>query len=77
MPQFASSDDETSHFGWLNPHYGALKSPILPQNPGKGVAKTITKQRVESHFDLELRAAVMSLGPGRYSDMLQFGFTVV
>ncbi|CEP01163.1 unnamed protein product (mitochondrion) [Plasmodiophora brassicae] len=25
----------------------------------KGVAKTITKQRVESHFDLELRAAVM------------------
>ncbi|CAN9381725.1 unnamed protein product [Alternaria alternata] len=26
----------------------------------KGVAKTVTKQRVESHFDLELRAAVMS-----------------
>ena len=26
-----------------------------------GVAKTITKQRVESHFDLELRAAVMCL----------------
>lgn len=25
----------------------------------KGVAKTVTKQRVESHFDLELRAAVM------------------
>lgn len=24
-----------------------------------GVAKTVTKQRVESHFDLELRAAVM------------------
>lgn len=23
------------------------------------VAKTVTKQRVESHFDLELRAAVM------------------
>eukprot|EP00955_Chlamydomonas_euryale_P028724 303076-Chlamydomonas_euryale.AAC.9 len=25
----------------------------------KGVAKTVTKQRIESHFDLELRAAVM------------------
>ncbi|KAH8048735.1 U5 snRNA binding protein [Aureococcus anophagefferens] len=25
----------------------------------KGIAKTVTKQRVESHFDLELRAAVM------------------
>jgi pre-mRNA-processing factor 8 len=25
----------------------------------KGTAKTVTKQRVESHFDLELRAAVM------------------
>lgn len=25
----------------------------------KGVAKTVTKQRVESHYDLELRAAVM------------------
>ena len=24
-----------------------------------GVAKTVTKQRVESHFDLELRASVM------------------
>ncbi|RYG28970.1 hypothetical protein EON81_27575, partial [bacterium] len=26
----------------------------------KGVAKTVTKQRVESHFDLELRASVMA-----------------
>jgi hypothetical protein len=25
----------------------------------KGIAKTVTKQRMESHFDLELRAAVM------------------
>ncbi|KAF4720556.1 pre-mRNA-splicing factor 8 [Perkinsus olseni] len=25
----------------------------------KGIAKTVTKQRVEAHFDLELRAAVM------------------
>lgn len=24
-----------------------------------GIAKTVTKQRVESHYDLELRAAVM------------------
>lgn len=27
--------------------------------PRTGVAKTVTKQRVESHFDLELRASVM------------------
>lgn len=27
----------------------------------KGVAKTVTKQRVESHFDLELRASVSFL----------------
>jgi pre-mRNA-processing factor 8 len=25
----------------------------------KGIAKTVTKQRVESHYDLELRAAVV------------------
>ena len=25
----------------------------------QGMAKTVTKQRIESHFDLELRAAVM------------------
>jgi pre-mRNA-processing factor 8 len=25
----------------------------------KGIAKTVTKQRVESHYDLELHAAVM------------------
>lgn len=25
----------------------------------KGIAKTVTKQRVESHYDLELRATVM------------------
>ena len=25
----------------------------------KGIAKTVTKQCVESHYDLELRAAVM------------------
>ncbi len=40
--------------------------PVLPAvlacNPSrhsKGIAKSVTKQRVESHFDLELRAAVM------------------
>ncbi len=26
----------------------------------KAIAKTVTKQRVESHYNLELRAAVMS-----------------
>ena len=29
------------------------------QKTKTGVAKTVTKQRVESHYDLELRAAVM------------------
>lgn len=39
-----------------------LSPSVLCPSPGrhsKGVAKTVTKQRVESHFDLELRAAVM------------------
>lgn len=36
--------------GFYNPQTG---------RHSKGVAKTVTKQRVESHFDLELRAAVM------------------
>lgn len=38
---------------------GISFSPFLPGRHSKGVAKTVTKQRVESHFDLELRAAVM------------------
>ena len=36
--------------------------PACPPAPPaclQGVAKTVTKQRIESHFDLELRAAVM------------------
>ncbi|KAI9161166.1 hypothetical protein LWI28_015047 [Acer negundo] len=52
-------------------HVGQLTVPLLERWLGnllarqfegrhsKGVAKTVTKQRVESHFDLELRAAVM------------------
>jgi hypothetical protein len=32
-------------------------SPL--SNNLQGIAKTVTKQRIESHFDLELRAAVM------------------
>ena len=35
----------------------------LPTNQGRhsgGIAKTVTKQRAESHFDLELRAAVVA-----------------
>lgn len=47
---------------WLD----VLKFSSFKQQPfpptgrhSKGVAKTVTKQRVESHFDLELRAAVM------------------
>lgn len=40
---------------WL----GNLLARQFEGRPNKAVAKTVTKQRVESHFDLELRAAVM------------------
>lgn len=40
---------------WL----GNLLARQFEGRNNKGVAKTVTKQRVESHFDLELRAAVM------------------
>eukprot|EP00003_Mantamonas_plastica_P002274 TRINITY_DN1171_c0_g2_i1.p1 TRINITY_DN1171_c0_g2~~TRINITY_DN1171_c0_g2_i1.p1 ORF type:complete len:2133 (-),score=716.59 TRINITY_DN1171_c0_g2_i1:101-6499(-) len=40
---------------WL----GNLLARHFEGRHSKGVAKTVTKQRVESHFDLELRAAVM------------------
>eukprot|EP01040_Poterioochromonas_malhamensis_P001445 gene1445-1533_t len=40
---------------WL----GNLLARQFEGRNSKGIAKTITKQRVESHFDLELRAAVM------------------
>ena len=36
---------------------GAVYSILLLQL--QGIANTVTKQRIESHFDLELRAAVM------------------
>lgn len=42
---------------WL----GNLLSRQFEGRHSKGVAKTVTKQRVESHFDLELRAAVSLL----------------
>lgn len=38
----------------VSPHACCLVLPVWPQ----GIAKTVTKQRIESHFDLELRAAV-------------------
>ncbi|KAK3074000.1 pre-mRNA-splicing factor 8, partial [Teratosphaeriaceae sp. CCFEE 6253] len=41
---------------WL----GNLLSRQFEGRHSKGVAKTVTKQRVESHFDLELRASVMT-----------------
>ena len=41
---------------WL----GNLLSRQFEGRHSKGVAKTVTKQRVESHYDLELRAAVSS-----------------
>ena len=40
---------------WL----GNLLARQFEGRNSKGVAKTVTKQRVESHFDLEIRAAVM------------------
>ncbi len=40
---------------WL----GNLLARQFEGRQNKGVAKTVTKQRVESHFDLELRASVM------------------
>jgi pre-mRNA-processing factor 8 len=40
---------------WL----GNLLARQFEGRVSKGVARTLTKQRVESHFDLELRAAVM------------------
>lgn len=42
---------------WL----GNLLSRQFEGRHSKGVAKTVTKQRVESHFDLELRASVSIL----------------
>ena len=39
---------------WL----GNLLSRQFEGRHSKGVAKTVTKQRVESHFDLELQASV-------------------
>lgn len=41
---------------WL----GNLLSRQFEGRHSKGVAKSVTKQRVESHFDLELRASVMA-----------------
>ncbi|THX06132.1 pre-mRNA-processing-splicing factor 8 [Aureobasidium pullulans] len=41
---------------WL----GNLLSRQFEGRHSKGIAKTVTKQRVESHFDLELRASVMA-----------------
>lgn len=41
---------------WL----GNLLARQFEGRQNKGIAKTVTKQRVESHFDLELRASVMA-----------------
>jgi len=40
---------------WL----GNLLARQFEGRASKGIAKTVTKQRVESQYDLELRAAVM------------------
>jgi len=41
---------------WL----GNLLARQFEGRNSKGIAKTVTKQRVESHFDLELRASIMN-----------------
>lgn len=49
------------HIFYLFAFHGVLDfhGLIVHPPPLQGVAKTVTKQRIESHFDLELRAAVM------------------
>ena len=44
---------------YIVPRLGNLLARQFEGRNSKGVAKTVTKQRVESHYDLELRAAVM------------------
>ena len=46
-------------FGWCLYRLGNLLARQFEGRNSKGIAKTVTKQRVESHYDLELRAAVM------------------
>ena len=52
----------------LSLHWDAtlLNNAILPLHTWwpQGIAKTVTKQRIESHFDLELRAAVGARAEG-------------
>lgn len=39
--------------------YRSLPYSIFYFRHSKGIAKTVTKQRIDSHYDLELRAAVL------------------
>ena len=48
---------------WL----GNLLARQFEGRQSKGIAKTVTKQRMESHFDLELRAAVRSREGGDWA----------
>ena len=43
----------------MSARLGNLLARQFEGRNSKGIAKTVTKQRVESHYDLELRAAVM------------------
>jgi hypothetical protein len=47
------------HCNWNVYRLGNLLARQFEGRNSKGIAKTVTKQRVESHYDLELRAAVM------------------
>lgn len=58
---------------WL----GNLLSRQFEGRHSKGVAKTVTKQRVESHFDLELRYFYVTLKPPCYSGCSSFSYHFV
>lgn len=51
--------DTTGIIPLLERWLGNLLARQFEGRTSQGIAKTVTKQRVESHFDLELRAAVM------------------
>ncbi len=61
---------------WL----GNLLARQFEGRQSKGIAKTVTKQRIESHFDLELRAAVRRIcilycmGAVWYVDIGEFAY---
>lgn len=56
---FTSAYSRRLAFLMFSRRLGNLLARQFEGRNSKGIAKTVTKQRVESHYDLELRAAVM------------------